>query len=379
MCIFLETLSSVHGAKCEFKTSPFNSFLYTHNYIFRKIIKSICTKRSHHLQLMEFSTELSSWVLTRSALCWCFFFSLHVFSVSSMCMRGSCLSLRLASYEVMWLPTPSLNSSGVKTQTVVGIPSWLFSSCQPPFCFFWGPGSLTWLRRCLPPQWRSGAVAGGWLGRDHSPRRWGHWLPHAHSAVTRRPFCSPLFLFFFFLFFCCLSGFYLFTVLFLGRLRGLNQSEPGVAPDDPGPAGRVEGPARTALPVHVSRRHRVRQSVADARSCHRAALWPPARSHSGPRTSGCSSAQGHCWQATPFQRSRPRCRTQDVWQTSRTSASEGSRRTVAQKSSTQIGFFFMFYMSQIFVHVRHQTAEYFLKKNFFEKDRGYLTNGAKWL
>lgn len=34
------------------------------------------------------------------------------------------------------LPTPSLNSSAVKTQMVVGILSWVFSSCQSAFCFF---------------------------------------------------------------------------------------------------------------------------------------------------------------------------------------------------------------------------------------------------
>lgn len=40
--------------------------------------------------------------------------------------------------------------------------------------------------------------------------------------------------------------------LFLGWLRGFIQSKPGAAVDDPWPAGRVEGSARTALPLHVS-------------------------------------------------------------------------------------------------------------------------------
>lgn len=43
--------------------------------------------------------------------------------------------------------------------------------------------------------------------------------------------------------------------MFLGRLRGLVQSEPGAAVDDPRPTGRVEGPAGTPLPVHVSPHH----------------------------------------------------------------------------------------------------------------------------
>lgn len=135
----------------------------------------------------------------------------------------------------------------------------------------------------------------------------------------------PAHLFSFFSLFCCLSALYLFTFWFLGRLRWLNQSEPGAAPDDPGPAGCVEGPARTTLPVHVSRCRQGRQSVADARSRHRAALCPPAGSHSGPWTPCCFSAWGNCWQVTLFQRSRPRCRTQDVWQTSTISACRDSR------------------------------------------------------
>lgn len=121
-----------------------------------------------------------------------------------------------------------------------------------------------------------------------------------HSAVTRRPSCFfPPF------FFCCLSGFYSFTLLFLGRLRGLDQSEPGAAPDDPGPAGRVKGPARTALPVHVSGRRRGRQSVFRRTQASPGRTLSPCRSHSGPRTCACSSARGHCWQVTSFQRSRP--------------------------------------------------------------------------
>lgn len=42
--------------------------------------------------------------------------------------------------------------------------------------------------------------------------------------------------------------------LFLGWLRGLVQSKPGAAFDDPWTTGRVKGSAGTALPVHVSQR-----------------------------------------------------------------------------------------------------------------------------
>lgn len=47
----------------------------------------------------------------------------------------------------------------------------------------------------------------------------------------------------------------------LGRLRRFNQSEPGAAPDDPWPAGCVEGSPRTTVSIHVSRRHSSRTAL----------------------------------------------------------------------------------------------------------------------
>lgn len=85
-----------------------------------------------------------------------------------------------------------------------------------------------------------------YLRKNRFPCQRGRWLRLVNiytPAVTRRPPRPPLF-------------------LFLGRLRGLDQSKPGGAPDDPRPAGRVEGSARTPVAVHVSCRH----SVIDVRT-----------------------------------------------------------------------------------------------------------------
>lgn len=82
------------------------------------------------------------------------------------------------------------------------------------------------------------------LRKNRFPHQWGRWLwlVNIYLAVTRRPSHPPLF-------------------LFLGRLRGLDQSKPGGAPDDPWPAGCVEGSARTPVAIHVSCCHSVESSL----------------------------------------------------------------------------------------------------------------------
>lgn len=115
-------------------------------------------------------------------------------------LRGSCMLLRLANHEDMWSQTPRPVLSAVKTQTVVGILSWLVSCCHLPFFiflfFFLFFLFLLTRKFDLAPELFVPGMAGGGLGVDHSPGLWGHWLPHAnikHSAVTRCPSCSPFF------------------------------------------------------------------------------------------------------------------------------------------------------------------------------------------
>lgn len=130
-----------------------------------------------------------------------------------------------------------------------------------------------------------------YLRKNQFPCQWGRWLRLVNidaPAVTRRPPRPPLF-------------------LFLGRLRGLDQSKPGGAPDDPRPAGRVEGSARTPVAVHVSCRH----SVIDVR---RVITWVHF-------VQLFSDAQMFCYSFTqPFLASdavpkvSSQCRAQDVWQ-----------------------------------------------------------------
>lgn len=138
--------------------------------------------------------------------------------------------------------------------------------------------------------------------------------------MTRRLSCYPLSL-------CCLAGLYLFTFCLLGWLRGLNQSEPGTAPDDPGPARCVEGPARTSVPVHVSRcQWQTHKVVTGLHFVLRT------RTTWGREALVASLLGGLHWQVMPFQRSRPWCCTQDVWQTSTTTGCKGFQRKPATKS-----------------------------------------------